>query len=571
VSTVARMLAARADDDRPAVLDATGTWSWREAVAVGAARGALARSLHRPGPFHIGVLLPNVPEYLFWLNGAALAGAAVVGINPTRRGEGLAADVRATDCQLLVTDAEGADLLAGLDLGVTPDRVLVIGTEPYRALLRAHQGEAAEGPSGALVQRADEIREDDLFLLLFTSGTTGTPKAVRCTQGRLAGIAEVAGPGYGYTAESVCYCPMPLFHGNALMALWGPAVMMGATIALRPRFSASAFLDDVRRYRATTFSYVGKAIAYILATPERPDDADNTLKSAFGTEASVRDRDRFARRFGCVLIEGYGQSEGGAALTPGRGMPKGALGRPGQGVDMAVVDPETGRECPPARFDAEGRLENPGEATGEIVNRGGPGKFEGYYGAPEAEVERVRDGWYWTGDLAYRDADGYFYFAGRRGDWLRVDSENFAAGPVEVVLSRHPDVSVVAVYGVPDTTAGAGDQVMAALELRPGARFDAAGFADWLAEQPDLGTKWTPRFVRISPSLPQTATGKVTKVSLRDEGWDTTDPVWWRPVGAAGMPGGDGRYRPLTDDDRRALAAQLAEHRQAIASPAPGN
>ncbi len=93
------------------------------------------------------------------------------------------------------------------------------------------------------------------------------PKAVRCTQGRLAGIAEVAGPGYGYTADDVCYCPMPLFHGNALMALWGPSVLMGAAIATRPRFSASAFLDDVRRFGATKFSYVGKAIAYILATP----------------------------------------------------------------------------------------------------------------------------------------------------------------------------------------------------------------------------------------------------------------------------------------------------------------
>ena len=97
----------------------------------------------------------------------------------------------------------------------------------------------------------------------------------------------MAAPGYGYTAEDVCYCPMPLFHGNALMALWGPSVMVGAAVATRPRFSASAFLDDVRRFGATKFSYVGKAIAYILATPERPDDAENTLTSAFGTEASV--------------------------------------------------------------------------------------------------------------------------------------------------------------------------------------------------------------------------------------------------------------------------------------------
>ena len=164
---------------------------------------------------------------------------------------------------------------------------------------------------------ADEVDEGALFLLIFTSGTTGVPKAVRCTQGRLAGIAEVAAPGYGYTSEDVCYCPMPLFHGNALMALWGPSVMVGAAIATRPRFSASAFIDDVRRFGATKFSYVGKAIAYILATPERPDDAENTLKSAFGTEASVRDRDRFRTRFGCYLIEGYGPERGRCGHQPG--------------------------------------------------------------------------------------------------------------------------------------------------------------------------------------------------------------------------------------------------------------
>jgi fatty-acyl-CoA synthase len=554
MSTVATMLAARADDDGPAVADATGSWTWRQAVAAGATRGALATRLRRPGPFHIGVLLPNGPEYLFWLNGAALARAAIVGINPTRRGEALAADVRATDCQLIVTDAEGAATLAGLELGLGTERILVVGTTEYDERL---DGLATEAGS-SLVAAADEADEDDLFLLLFTSGTTGTPKAVRCTQGRLAGIAEVAAPGYGYSRQSVCYCPMPLFHGNALMALWGPAVMVGATIAVRPRFSASAFMDDVRLFGATTFSYVGKAIAYILATPERPDDADNTLISAFGTEASPRDRDRFQRRFGCYLIEGYGQSEGGAAINPVRGMPKGALGKPVEGADLAVVDPESSIECPPALFDAEGRLMNAGEATGEIVNRSGSGKFEGYYGSPEAEEERTRKGWYWTGDLAYRDSEGFFYFAGRRGDWLRVDSENFAAGPVETVLSRYPAVSVCAVYGVPDTRSG--DQVMVALELVPGSAFDPGDFARWLDEQPDLGTKWAPRYVRLCASLPVTATGKVTKVGLRAEAWECDDTVWWRPPADSRKATGTSPYRLFTDADRSALQDELAEH-----------
>jgi fatty-acyl-CoA synthase len=550
MTTVAAMLAARAGDDRTGVMDAGGSWTWRQAIAEGATRGALARSLFGDAKPHIGVLLPNGAEYLFWLNGAALAGAAIVGINPTRRGDALAADIRATDCALIVTDTEGDALLDGLSFGVSEDKVLVIGTGRYESLLARFAGTQ---DANTLIEHAGDVDEESLYLLIFTSGTTGAPKAVRCTQGRLAGIAEVAAPGYGYTSEDVCYCPMPLFHGNALMALWGPTVMVGAAIAVRPRFSASAFLDDVRRFGATKFSYVGKAIAYILTTPERPDDADNTLKSAFGTEASVRDRDRFRTRFGCYLIEGYGQSEGGASINPVLGMPKGALGKPVDGIDLTVISPETGEECPPAEFDAEGRLLNAGEAIGELVNRSGPGKFEGYYQREDAERDRLRNGWYWTGDLGYVDADGFFYFAGRTGDWLRVDSENFAAGPVETVLSRHPDLSVVAVYPVPDTASGAGDQVMVALETVPGRPFDPDAFADWLAAQPDLGPKWVPRYVRVSSSLPQTATGKVTKVGLREEAWACDEPIWWRP-------GADLRFQPLSGDDRATLDAGLTEN-----------
>ncbi len=552
MTTMAAMLAVRAQDDSTGVMDAGGSWTWRQAVAEGAARGALARSLFGNGQPHIGVLLPNGPEYLFWLNGAALAGAAIVGVNPTRRGEALAADIRATDCAMIVTDADGAALLEGLDLGLDAKNVLVVDSGPYGALVDEYRGSPA---ADALLAGTDQVEEDSLFLLIFTSGTTGAPKAVRCTQGRLAGIAEIAAPGYGYDSDDVCYCPMPLFHGNALMALWGPSVNVGSAIAVRPRFSASSFLDDVRLFGATKFSYVGKAIAYILATPERPDDAENTLTSAFGTEASVRDRSRFRKRFGCFLIEGYGQSEGGASINPTADMPKGALGRPVDGVDLAVISPETGEQCAPARFDAERRLLNAGEAIGEIVNRSGRGKFEGYYKREEAEHERLRRGWYWTGDLGYVDENGFFYFAGRNGDWLRVDSENFAAGPVEAVLSRNPDLAVVAVYPVPDTISGAGDQVMVAIETAPGATFDPVAFATWLEDQPDLGPKWIPRYVRVSDSLPQTATGKVTKVDLRQEAWVCDEPVWWRPLDTAEL-----RFDVLGDEDRAKLAAGLAEN-----------
>jgi fatty-acyl-CoA synthase len=537
--TVAELLRARAADDAPGVLFEDLSWTWGEVAAESDRRAALAAGLRRPGPFHIGVLLDNRPDYLFWLGGAALSGATVVGINPTRRGEELARDIRFADCQLVVTDGAGADLLTGLDLGLDPDRVLHIEDDP----MEVGPGDSGN-PAGA------DVSASDLFLLLFTSGTTGSPKAVRCTQGRLAAIAWRAALGYGFRRDDVCYCPMPLFHGNAVMALWAPAIYVGATIALTRRFSASGFLSDVRRHGATRFTYVGKALAYVLASPERSDDDDNPLRQGFGTEASSPDRAAFERRFGCRLVEGYGSSEGGAVINVTPETPPGSLGLPLPGDDIVVCSPLTNHECPPARFDGAGRLLNADEAIGEIVNRGPVPNFEGYYKNAEGNAERVHGGWYWTGDLAYRDSDGFFYFAGRGDDWLRVDSENFAAAPVERIVERHPDLAAVAVYAVPDPRSG--DAVMAAVELRPGTAFDPDGFASFLSDQPDLGTKWSPRFVRVMDSLPLTATGKITKDALRRAAWQCHDPVFWAPDRAPW------RYRRLTGDDRAHLGDEFA-------------
>jgi fatty-acyl-CoA synthase len=533
---------ARAEDDHPGLLFGDATWSWREVVAQSAQRAAIAGSLRQPGPFHIGVLLENGPEYLFWLGGAALSGATVVGINPTRRGAELARDIKHTDCQLIVTDEAGRRTLADLETGVDADRVLVVGDS------RGNSRRISTAVSSRLPKELPD--PSSLIVLLFTSGSTGAPKAVKCSQRRLAMIGQRASQLYGFRRDDVCYCSMPLFHGNAVMAVWAPVLVVGATFATRPRFSASGFLSDVRRFRATYFNYVGKSLAYILATPELADDADNTLERGFGTEASERDIAEFERRFGCRVVEGYGMSEGGTAINRVPDMPAGALGIP-QNEATVVLDPTTGAECPRARFDEHGRLLNP-DAIGEIVNKEGAAGFEGYYNNAEADAQRIRDGWYWTGDLGYRDENGVFYFAGRSSDWLRVDSENFGAAPVERILFRHPDVVMAAVYAVPDPHGS--DQVMAALELRDGAEFDPDAFADFLAVQSDLGTKWAPRFVRITSEMPLTGTNKVLKGPLQRAGWDTSDDVWWRA-----QRGAD-RYRLLDGDDRKQLAEELRAH-----------
>jgi fatty-acyl-CoA synthase len=513
--TVDQMIRRRRGDAGTAVRFEDRAWTWDDHARASATRAALAGTLRRRGAFHIGFLLENVPELSFWLGAGAVGGATMVGINPTRRGAELASDIRHTDCQLVVTERALVHLLDGLDLGVPRDRVLVVDSDEHSAM--CHEHATSSFPDAA-------VPADAIALLVFTSGTSGAPKAAIVSQGRLARYGRTLSADQELTSDSVCYMAMPMFHSNALYAGWSPAVYVGATMALRRRFSASGFLDDVRRYGVTYFNYVGKPLSYILATPPRPDDRDHTLVRVLGNEGTELDVARFSERFGVPVTDNYGSTEGGIAVMRSADQPKGALGRLPEGA--LVVDPDNGEPRARARFDHTGRLLNPRDAIGEIVNTG-PGSFEGYYKNDEAVRERTRNGWYWSGDLGYADADGWLWFAGRNDDWLRVDGENFAAAPVERILARLPGVALASVYAVPATDVG--DDVMAALQLAPGVEFDPDAFDDGLAQQPDLGTKWSPRYVRIADALPATATAKILKRDLRAERWECADPVWWRP------------------------------------------
>ncbi|WP_405614302.1 AMP-binding protein [Streptomyces sp. NBC_00076] len=544
LGTIADLVADRWDDHRPGLWCGERVLTHHEVAAGAAARAALLADL-LPAGAHIGLLLDNTPEYPLWLSAAALARVAVAGINPTRRGPELARDILHTECRILITERAHLPLLTGLGLPWGPGRagaverggvcLLVTDSQEYDDLLAPYAG-----------SRPDPSRADpaDRLLLYFTSGSTGAPKAALCSQGRLAAAGRSLADQFAVRPDDVHYVCMPMFHGNAVIADWAPALAAGAGVALRRRFSASRFLADVRRYRATYFTYVGRAVQYVLATEEQPDDRDNPLRLGFGTEAGAVDAAAFERRFGVRLVEGYGSSEGGAAIQWRPGTPRGAVGPATPG--LVVLHPETREECPPAVLDSTGRLLNGDEAIGELVNRG-LSPFEGYWRNPAAEAERRHDGGYWTGDLFYRDADGFLYFAGRADDRLRVDGENLAAAMIENILARYEGAAAVAVYAVPDPVTG--DQVMATVA----GDFDPRAFAGFLLAQPDLGTKMVPRFVRVVERMPVTATNKIHRAALRKEGFVRADPVWWRP------PGEDG-YRRLTEEDRDGLVAEYRQH-----------
>jgi fatty-acyl-CoA synthase len=350
------------------------------------------------------------------------------------------------------------------------------------------------------------------------------------------------------TADDVGYMAMPMFHSNALFAGWSPIVYAGGALALRRKFSASGFLPDVRKYHATYFNYVGKPLTYILATPEAVDDTQHEVRRVFGNEAAERDIARFAERFGVKVTDSYGSTESGASVARVPDTPRGALGRAPEGT--FILDAETLEEKPVAEFDENGRLLNPEECIGEIVNKNIGAGFEGYYRNDEANEQRMRHGWYWSGDLGYRDANGWVYFAGRDFEWIRVDGENFSAAPVEAIIARYPGVILNGVYAVPDDEVG--DQVMVTIQMASVDDFDPTEFDAFLNEQTDLGTKWPPRYVRITTELPLTQTSKIIKRQLRGERWECADPVYWRPK----------RGDPL----RRLVAADLVTIRDAFAA-----
>jgi fatty-acyl-CoA synthase len=447
-----------------------------------------------PGrPQHVGVLLQNTPFFSSVLVAAGLTGIVPVGLNPVRRGAALQRDIEHADCQLVLADSASAAVVGDIDH-------IDVDSPEWAAEVAAFADEPVV---------AYDADPGDLFMLIYTSGTSGDPKAVKCSQGKVAIAGVMMTERFNLGPSDVCYVSMPLFHSNAVLVGWSVAFASRSSLALRRKFSASEFLPDVRKFGATYANYVGKPLSYVLATPEQPDDADNPLRAVYGNEGAPADVERFAKRFGTVVTDGFGSTEGGIAIARTPDTPPGSLGPLPPGTE--ILDVETGEPCPPG-------------VTGELVNTSDAGRFEGYYNDPDADAERMRGGVYHSGDLAYRDENGYAYFAGRLGDWMRVDGENLGSAPIERVLLRHPDVVEVAVYGIPAPDVG--DQVMAAVVLSEGASFDPEQFRAFLAEQPDLGPKQWPSFVRVGTSLPRTETFKVIKRRLQAERTDCDDPVY---------------------------------------------
>lgn len=489
----------------------------------------------------LAVMMRNNLEFLDAYGGTALAGAQIFGINVGLGGEVLARVIEAAGAAMVLVDDSTRE--AVLAAGIAAERV-VAAEDAARATASFPDappdlGDAAPGPMTP-------------WVVIYTSGTTGVPKGIVNTHGKLRGIGFATSGMVGLRAEDVGYVSMPLFHSNALFLDWLPAMTAGASIALRDKFSASAFLPDVLRYGATFWNYVGQPVHYVLDAIARAhggdeariraevaDDPRNRLRLIVGTGASPAERRKIKKWLGLDHVyELYGSTEAEISTVCMPGDPDDSLG--------AILDPrvkivdDAGREVP------EGTV-------GELVREGTIGLFQGYHGQPEATQKKLEGGLYHSGDLAYyRKAGGrrLLYFAGRTDDWIRKDGENFGADSVVSMVQSFPGVDLAAAYGVPHPVSD--EHVMVALRMSGGS-FDPQAFFDHCEHQVAAGCdrKWFPDFVRVVDDFPWTATHKIRVRDLKAAHYhpDRANRVWWRGRG-------DTTFRPF---DRAAFAALSAD------------
>lgn len=489
----------------------------------------------------VAILMENSPGFLMAEGAMAKLGAIGALINTNLRGAALAHVLDASGARVVLAD--GACWRSLRDLEAIGERVVLAealaadlaGTE-FRPL-----GEELEA-AGTTEPDIPDVRASDVFLYIYTSGTTGYPKPTIIRHSRFTMGGHSLRTLLDLVPGDCSYAPTPLYHGYSNFVGFSPALHAGTAFASRRRFSASHFLDDVRRQGATHFLYVGELCRYLLRQPPTPRDREHRIRLATGPGLRPDIWGEFVRRFGIArVIETYGQTEANLSLMNRRGR-VGSVGRSA---------PFTHRQLALVRFDHERGA--PARGADGVLIECGPGEvgellsvvaanttmsFDGYVDPRQNEQKLLRDCfaagdcYLRTGDLMRRDRASYYYFVDRVGDTFRWKGENVATQEVAELLNGAPGVSETAVYGVrvPGTDGRAG---MALVVPRPGADFDPRAFFEF--SERALPSYARPLFVRVAASMDVTGTLKHTKLRLQEEGYDpgaVKDALWFRDAAA---------------------------------------
>lgn len=483
----------------------------------------------------IALMMSNCPDYLFAVMGLNKIGASASLINTNLTGAALAHAVRVCSAKSVLLGGEFASVMEdALDSDPSLSKLdsFALYGEGDRESDRSRR--INEEIAASSIQEQSEgrmARGDDLFCYIYTSGTTGLPKAAIIRNKRMLGanitfgrMMHQCGPG------DVVYVALPLYHSNAMMLGWGSALATGASVALRRKFSASGFWPDVRRFRATSFVYIGELCRYLLNGPERPDDCNHRLRVAVGNGLRPDIWERFQERFGVPVIrEFYGSTEGNAPAVNFSGRP-GMIGRLSPGQVIVRCDPATGELVRVG--DGFCQRAEPGEVGLMLGKISKLMSFEGYADKQATDAKMLRDVfkkgdcYFNTGDLIQLHEKRWLSFADRLGDTFRWKGENVSTNEVAEILNGAWGVLESNVYGVqvPNTDGRAG---MAAINVDEA--FDLEAFAGFVATH--LAAFQRPIFLRVlQGGMQVTGTLKHQKGDYRNDGFDPSvicDPLYF--------------------------------------------
>ena len=522
------------------------TYGEMDALANRFARWALEAGL-KPGD-RVALFLPNRIEYLPAWYGLSKVGVVSALINNQLTGQALVHCLALAGAHEVIVDAETSPSLQDVlsDLGHTPRLWSLDSPLPGEGDLTADlAGRSAEPPPPAL---REGLKAGDTALLIYTSGTTGLPKAARVTHVRVQLYMRGFAGATDARPDDRLYVALPLYHATGGLCGMGAALLNGACVVLRAKFSASQFWEDIRREGCTQFVYIGELCRYLANQPPHPDERSHTLRLAFGNGLRPDVWDKVTGRFGVPrVLEVYGSTEGNVSMFnfDGRAGAIGRIPRPlKQRFNARIVRFDYETEAPlrgPDGFCTEAVAGEAGECLGRIDSSDPRAEFTGYLDPAASDKKVVRnvfaegDAWFRTGDLLRQDADGYVYFVVRVGDTIRWKGENVSTAEVALRLQAVPGVVEANVYGVavPGADGRAG---MAALVT--GEDFDLGILAARIAA--DLPEYARPAFLRLQPEMAVTGTFKQRKVDLVTEGFDpgkVQAPMFHRAA--------DGGYRPL--------------------------
>jgi acyl-coenzyme A synthetase/AMP-(fatty) acid ligase len=457
----------------------------------------------------IALYLRNGPEFLYCWFGLNKIGAAMVPVNTAFRREETTFVVNDSGSRGIVAEA---DVMENLILPILSDCPNVQwcvstgsesqkGVKPFAELL--------EGEARLETRR---FPDDALAAILYTSGTTGNPKGVMCPHSYYEAFSRTNAEIMQVEPEDRWMTLLPLFHMNAQCTTTVGSLAAGASTIYLDGFDPAQFWPNAVRYQATLFNYLGSILPILYRLPPAPEEKEHSIRLFIGAQADPQMIPEYERRWGVRILELYGMTEIGGAVNPMDAPRLGSCGKAMPGHEIKIRD-DQGKELPAGE-------------VGEITMRG-ESMTLGYWQNPEATNAAYKDGWLYSGDLGYLDADGYLYFVDRKKDVIRRSGENISSAELEKVVMSHPGVLDAAAIPVPDPIRD--EEVKIYVVLRQGETRESVPpeeIIEWCRER--LAKFKVPRYIEYRDDLPRTATQKVQKGVLKKEKDDLAQGAWDR-------------------------------------------